>query len=679
MRTVTKLFTAAALFFCGASFGNFAAAAPYAASLLPSEAQEIACSRTQNILVRSHYKIISVDEAFADKVITQLLGYADYNHNLLTQPEVDDITVNRDRILRAMQYCDLSYPYELYNSFLTRRAEKYDYFLKRVRSGIDVGTNGTVTIDRRKSPYAANEAELRTIWDAEITNEYINQLLNEKTPEQAAERLIKRYEAGLKKLSQTTAEDIFSVYENSFATAIDPHTNYFSPVDSQSFEDDINLSLEGIGAVLSSEDENTLIVSIIPGSPAEASKKLKPKDRIVGVRQADGTYDDIIGWRLTDAVKKIKGRKGTSVTLDIERDDGSSGTQNFQVTLVRDKIRLQDREAKGEIKTALDGTSVGVISVKSFYNGLSKDMEREIGKLNEAHVQGIVIDLRNNGGGLLPEAISSSGLFITEGPVVQVRDILGNNMPQNDPDSSVKYEGPVVVLVNHLSASSSEILAAALRDYGRAVVVGDATFGKGTVQRSTPLSRPFDSASLELGSVNFTIAKFYRINGGSTQLKGVEPDISLPSYIDESEYGERSEPNALPWDSIPPAKYAAYADLGSVVADLTRLHQDRVKDSAEFKLLEREIELFERNTAIKEISLNLEERKALKARRDAESLQITNERLKLMGKSEIRKIKDLPDDFEFSDPLLNESVNIAADLTKKIGPDGRLRLSEAAE
>ena len=331
-----------------------------------------ACSRTANYFIRAHYKTVEINDAFADIVIDRYLTYLDYNKSLYTQNEVDEIHNNRARILRALNFCDLGYPYELFNDALRRRFAKYKFFVDYIKGPIDLNGHETLEFDRKDSPYFKTADELRSQWIAEIKNEYLNQILNDKTPEEARQRLTRRYEAALSKLAQTNSEDVFSTFENAFASSIDPHTSYLSPDDSESFNDDINLSLEGIGAVLTSEDEYTVINEVMPGSPAELSKKLKAKDRIVGVRQEDGTYDDIIGWRLTDVVRKIKGPKGTKVTLEIERgDDGSSKT--FAVELVRDKIRLQDREAKGEIKE-VNGAKIGVISIKSFYTDLHKDI-----------------------------------------------------------------------------------------------------------------------------------------------------------------------------------------------------------------------------------------------------------------------------------------------------------------
>ncbi len=625
-----------------------------------------ACTRTANYFLRAHYKAVEVNDEFVDNVIDRYLYFIDFNRSLYTADEVKTIHANRDKIKRAIDYCDLSYPYELYNEGLKKRFEKYTFFVKAVEGNLDVTTHEKVEYDRRKAPYLQTKEELQKMWLAEIKNEYVNQILNDKSPKEAKKRLKRRYEAALSKIAQTKSEDVFSTFENAFATAIDPHTSYLSPEDSENFNDDINLSLEGIGAVLTSEDEFTVINSLLPGSPAELTKKLKPKDKIVGVTQEDGSYEDIIGWRLNDVVKKIKGPKGSKVTLDIERDgSGGASSRTFQVTIVRDKIRLQDREAKGEVKE-VEGNKIGVITIKSFYTDLNQDIRREIDKLKKDNIKALVIDLRSNGGGLLPEATLSSGLFIEEGPIVQVRDAVGNVLSQKDTDSSVAYDGPLVVLINRLSASSSEIMAAALRDYGRALIIGDTSFGKGTVQQNRPLARVYDLDADKLGSIHYTIAKFYRITGGSTQLKGVRPDITFPALVDDSEIGERSEPYALEWDKINPTEYNGILNIDAYVPELTLRHEKRIKDNLAFNIIKEDMQRYLERKSQGSITVNLKERQALKKEDDARALKNVNARLKLMGKDPVKKVSDLPDDFEFPDTLLDEAVNIANDFADLI-------------
>ena len=668
LRVKAKLILGAVLL-CTASWAEAKLSVPSLEELpvLSQEPQhQLACSRTANYFIRAHYKTVEINDRFADNVIDRYLSFLDFNKSLYTQDEADEIHKNRSRILRALNFCDLSYPYEIYNDALRRRFAKYSFFVDFAKAPIDVTTHESLEYDRKDSPYFKSAAELRAQWVAEIKNEYVNQLLNDKSDAEARKRLVRRYEAALSKLAQTNSEDVFSTFENAFASAIDPHTSYLSPVDSESFNEDINLSLEGIGAVLTSEDEYTVINELMPGSPAELSKKLKAKDKIVGVRQEDGSYDDIIGWRLTDVVKKIKGPKGTKVTLEIERDGSGSGSaKTFAVELTRDKIRLQDREAKGEIKE-YQGNKIGVISIKSFYTDLHKDIKREIDKLLKDGIKALVIDLRSNGGGLLPEAIMSTGLFIDEGPVVQVRDAIGNVVPQSDEDVSVAYQGPLVVLINRLSASSSEIMAAALRDYGRALIIGDNSFGKGTVQQNRPLARVYDFSNTELGSIHYTIAKFYRITGGSTQLKGVSPDIAFPPQVDDSEIGESSEPYALPWDKIKPTSYKGYLNIDAYVPDLTSKHQSRAKDDVAFQILREDMQRYLERKAKKVLPINLVERRQMKQEDDAFRLKSINLRLEDMGKAPIKALDDLPEDFEFPDALLNEAAAIASDFADAI-------------
>ena len=631
-------------------------------NLAPVGVHQTACTRIANSFIRAHYKAIEVNNAFADKVIKQYLSLLDYNRSLFTQAEVDEIYQNRERIIRALLLCDLSYPYELYNTSLRKRFVKYKYFADTIKAApLDLKSDDDVEITRKDADFFSDQAALEQEWLKELKNDYIIQLLNDKTEKEAQERLLRRYNAALSKLSQTRSEDVFSVFENSFASAIDPHTSYLSPDDSENFNDNLNLSLEGIGAVLTSEDEYTVINSILPGSPAEQTKKLKAKDKIVGVRQADGTYEDIIGWRLNEVVKKIKGPKGTKVTLDIERGEGSQ-LSNFSVDIIRDKVRLQDSEAKIEVKEH-EGKKIAVLKIKSFYTNLHADILRELKRIKDEgeEISALVIDLRNNGGGLLPEATLSSGLFIKQGPIVLVRDARGNVLPQFDVDPDIAYDGPLVVLINRFSASSSEIMAAALRDYGRALVVGDTSFGKGTVQQSKPLSRVYDFNDSAFGSIHYTIAKFYRINGGSTQLKGVTPDLFLPSSIDKNEIGEGSEPNALPWDKISAVSYEAYLNIDAYVPELKRLSDARSAKNEAFKLIYNDTKRYQELKEKNLISVNLAKRQEMKKDDDAYRLNNTNTRLKLMGKPTIKKIKDLDEDFEFDDVILNETLAIASD------------------
>lgn len=643
--------------------------------LSPEERHETSCSRIYNYFTRAHYKIVDVNDDFAKNVIGRLMNYLDMNHSLYTQSEVDSIYAHTKSILNGINKCELDYPYSLYNENIKKRYQKYKFMIDNVSENLDLNTNETIALDRTKAPFAKTEDDLKSLWEAELKNEFETQLLNGKTKAQAVERIKNRYIVAMRRISQYSSEDVFSAFENSFAAAIDPHTNYFGPVESENFNDDMNLSLEGIGAVLSQEDEYTVIVQIMPGSPAEKSKKLKPKDKIVAVKQEHGKFEDIIGWRLTEVVKKIKGKKGTKVVLEIERGEGAA-TKTFNVELTRDKIRLQDKEAKSKVYTSYDGRKIGVITISSFYTDLSLNVKRELSKLESENVDGIIVDLRNNGGGLLPEAVYTTGLFIKDGPVVLVRDVNGNESAYDDTDASMLYKGPLVVLINRLSASSSEIMAAALQDYGRALIVGDTSYGKGTVQQSRPLTRLYDLIGADLGSIHYTIAKFYRINGGSTQLKGVTPDIAMPTLIDVTEFGEKTEPNALNWDKIAPSKYQKYSDPSFFVKDLMALHEKRISTDPVFKVIQSERDRYYKLKNSKTLTLNFEERKKMFDEDEKITLKNTNIRLKAMHKKEVKSVKDLPDDFEYDDPILQETVNITSDYSDMLNKAGAHEVEE---
>lgn len=643
--------------------------------LSPEERHETSCSRIYNYFTRAHYKIVDVNDDFAKNVIGRLMNYLDMNHSLYTQSEVDSIYAHTKSILNGINKCELDYPYSLYNENIKKRYQKYEFMIDNVSENLDLNTNETIALDRTKAPFAKTEDDLKSLWKAELKNEFETQLLNGKTKAQAVERIKNRYIVAMRRIYQYSSEDVFSAFENSFAAAIDPHTNYFGPVESENFNDDMNLSLEGIGAVLSQEDEYTVIVQIMPGSPAEKSKKLKPKDKIVAVKQEHGKFEDIIGWRLTEVVKKIKGKKGTKVVLEIERGEGAAA-KTFNVELTRDKIRLQDKEAKSKVYTSYDGRKIGVITISSFYTDLSLNVKRELSKLESENVDGIIVDLRNNGGGLLPEAVYTTGLFIKDGPVVLVRDVNGNESAYDDTDASMLYKGPLVVLINRLSASSSEIMAAALQDYGRALIVGDTSYGKGTVQQSRPLTRLYDLIGADLGSIHYTIAKFYRINGGSTQLKGVTPDIAMPTLIDVTEFGEKTEPNALNWDKIAPSKYQKYSDPSFFVKDLMALHEKRISTDPVFKVIQSERDRYYKLKNSKTLTLNFEERKKMFDEDEKITLKNTNIRLKAMHKKEVKSVKDLPDDFEYDDPILQETVNITSDYSDMFTKAGAHEVEE---
>lgn len=621
------------------------------------------CNRVSSFFTRSHYKEIVLDKKFAEKVIDSYLYENDRYHSLFTADEVKDMYGRYNDVIAAMSACRLDYPFELYTKVINRKFKRLSYYLSVLDKPVDLNGHDYIDSDRSKLPPLKDMAQLEDLWRKLVVNDLIKLMLNGKTEEKARELLKKRYTNQLRILTESKSEDAFSAFENAYAHAIDPHTSYLSPDDSAKFMDEMSLAMEGIGAVLTKEDDYVKIVSLIPGSPAEMSKKLKPNDYIIGIRQHDGKNNkmlDVVGMRLEDVVPMVKGKKGSKVTLEIQRDNGGNVT-TFTVDLVRSRIRLEDSAAKGEVRE-IDGRKVGVLTVKSFYVNLYEDIDKELKKLNDKKIEALVLDLRYNGGGALSEAILSTGLFVDNDAFVQVRDGVGNVAVRGDVTPGVTYSGPMVVLTNRLSASASEIMAAALQDLGRAVVVGDTTFGKGTVQQSRPLDRIFDYNSEPLGSIHYTIAKFYRINGGSTQMKGVQPDILFPKIISYDIVGEKNEPNALEWDMISSVKYQP-KDLKNYISELSQIHENRVKNNELFKDMENaERKLSEEMKPGNRISLNFAERKAEKDNDDAEYLQIINRNLKANGQAPISNIKDLPSKYEPFDCYLDESARIALDL-----------------
>ncbi|MDU4095242.1 MAG: carboxy terminal-processing peptidase, partial [Pantoea sp.] len=554
--------------------------------------------------------------------------------------------------------------YDLFNLAQKRRFERYQYALSVLNQPMSFTGNDTIDTDRSKAPWPKSGAELNALWDAKVKYDWLSLKLTGKNDAEIKDILTKRYNSAIRRLAQSNSEDVFQLAMNAFAHEIDPHTNYLSPRNTEQFNTEMSLSLEGIGAVLQMDEDYTVINSMVAGGPAAKSKSLSVGDRIVGVGQPGKPVEDVIGLRLDDVVAKIKGPKGSKVRLEIL--PAGKGTKTRTVTLTREKIRLEDRAVKMSVHN-VGKDKVGVLDIPGFYVGLTDDVKVQLQKLQKQHVDSVVIDLRTNGGGALTEAVSLSGLFIPSGPVVQVRDNNGKVREDSDNDGVVYYKGPLVVLVDRFSASASEIFAAAMQDYGRALIVGEPTFGKGTVQQYRSLNRIYDQMLRPewpaLGSVQYTIQKFYRINGGSTQRKGVTPDLLMPTGIEAVETGEKFEDNALPWDSINAASYTKSGDISDLVPQLSKMHEQRIAKDAEFQYIIKDIE---RYNAMKDkrniVSLNLAQREKENHEDDALRLERINARYKAEGKKPLAKLDDLPKDYKEPDPYLDETVNIANDL-----------------
>lgn len=634
---------------------------------LHQEAQHATVSeRVTSRFTRSHYRQFDLDKDFSAKIFDRYLNLLDYSHNVLLASDIAQYADKKTTLGEELKTGQLSVFYDLYNLTQKRRFERYQYALSVLSKPMNFTGNDTIDIDRSKAAWPKTTDELNALWDAKVKYDELSLKLTGKDEKEIREVLTKRYQFAERRLAQSNSEDVFQLAMTAFAHEIDPHTNYLSPRNTEQFNTEMSLSLEGIGAVLQMDDDYTVINSMVAGGPAAKSKAITVGDRIVGVGQPGKPIVDVIGWRLDDVVAQIKGPKGSKVRLEVL--PAGKGTKTRIITLTREKIRLEDRAVKMTVHN-VGKEKVGVLDIPGFYVGLTDDVKVQLQKLQKQNVDSIVIDLRTNGGGALTEAVSLSGLFIPGGPVVQVRDNIGKVREDSDNDGVTYYKGPLVVLVDRFSASASEIFAAAMQDYGRALIVGEPTFGKGTVQQYRSLNRIYDQMLRPewpaLGSVQYTIQKFYRINGGSTQRKGVTPDLLMPTGVEAIETGEKFEDNALPWDSVTAATYTKIGDLQPLEPKLLKDHQDRIAKDAEFQYIIKDIARFNANKDKRNIiSLNLAEREKENREDDALRLERINARLKAEGKKPLAKLDDLPKDYKEPDPYLDETVNIANDLAQ---------------
>ncbi|TFH90215.1 carboxy terminal-processing peptidase [Vibrio ouci] len=629
--------------------------------LAPEVQHETASKRVTSRFTRSHYKHFSLNDQFSQAIFERYIEMLDFNRNIFTQADIDSFNSWSAGIDDQLKSGDNQIAFDVYNLSIKRRYERFQYALGLLDKEMTFDSDETIELDRSESAWPQSTAELDELWRKRVKYDALNLKLTGKDWDEIKEVLGKRYNNALKRLSQTHNEDAFQLYMNAFAREVDPHTSYLSPRSADQFQTEMNLSLEGIGAVLQMTDDYTVIRSLVAGGPASNSKQLAEGDRIIGVGQDGEEIVDVIGWRLDDVVQLIKGPKGTKVNLQILPE--GKDVKAEVITIVRDKIRLEDRAVKSEV-IEKDGKKIGVLEVPSFYVGLAKDTDKLINELKEKGVDGIIVDLRNNGGGALTEATALSGLFITSGPVVQVRDSYGRINVNSDTDGQISYKGPLTVLVNRYSASASEIFAAAMQDYGRAIVLGENSFGKGTVQQHRSLNHIYDLFDKELGYVQYTIQKFYRIDGGSTQNKGVAPDIAFPTAVDPSETGESVEDNALPWDSIDKAKYQVLQRNEAMIGKLTAKHQVRIAKDLEFRFIAEDIEKYKAEKDDNTLSLNEKTRKAESDKADKKRLDRINQRQKALGEETFSTLDDVPKDYEAPDAYLDESVAIMVDMIK---------------
>lgn len=666
MSNLIRLTAIASLFLAGLSYAKETTITRVdQLPILKQEGQHATVSeRVTSRFTRSHYRQFDLDDAFSEKIFNRYLNVLDFSHNVLLASDIAKFADKKTKLDDELKSGQLDTAYDLYNYAQKRRFERLTYALTLLDKPMTFDGDDSIEVDRSKAPWPTSIEELDKLWYEKVKYDELNLKLAGKEWPEIKDILTKRYQSAIKRLSQAKSEDVFQSFINAFAREIDPHTSYLSPRNTEQFNTEMSLSLEGIGAVLQMEDDYTQINSLVAGGPAAKSKSIAVGDKIVGVGQQDKPMVDVIGWRLDDVVALIKGPKGSKVRLEIL--PAAKGAKSKTVVLTRERIRLEDRAVKMTLKT-VGKKKVGVLDIPGFYVGLTEDVKTQLQKLTKQNVDSIIIDLRTNGGGALTEAVSLSGLFIPSGPVVQVRDNNGKIREDSDTDGIVYYKGPLVVLVDRFSASASEIFAAAMQDYGRALIVGEPTFGKGTVQQHRALNRIYDQMLRpdwpELGSVQYTIQKFYRINGGSTQRKGVTPDIIMPTGIDPVETGESFEDNALPWDSVDKATYSLLGDESRYIPILKKNYDERIAKDPEFQFIMQDIARYKANKDKRAtISLNYAKREKESSEDDAIRLKRINDRLEREGKSKLKSLEDLPKDYKEADPYLDETVLIAVDL-----------------
>jgi carboxyl-terminal processing protease len=610
--------------------------------LKPTSAQGQAAILAARLLTRFQYEALPLDDAMSAKIFKAYFKALDGSKLFFTQADIDRFAPYRSKLDDAIWSGDMSVPFEIFNLYQKRAAERTEYALALLKKGLTLDTDASYTFDRDDTPWASDAQALDALWTKRVKNDWIRLKLAGKDDAEIRKTLSRRYENYLDRVHQLDSEDVFQTFMNAYATAIDPHTNYFGPRASQNFDITMKLSLEGIGAVLQEHDEYTVIREVVPGGPAAKSGKLEVGDKIVGVGQGEcGAIVDTVGWRIDDVVAKIRGHKGTTVRIEILPAEGGPDAKPVIVTLVRNKVTIAEQAAKKKIIDVKENgrtIKVGVIDLPSFYEDFdarrrgdadyksaSRDVAKLLAELKEAKVSAVIVDLRDNGGGSLSEAVNLTGLFTGKGPVVQVRDNRGQ-VEEQDSSQKMLWTGPMAVLVNRGSASASEIFTAAIQDYGRGLIMGEQTFGKGTVQNLTDLDQLAMNDNPSFGELKMTIAEFFRINGDSTQLHGVMPDIKFPHSIGYKDYGESSFDNALKWTHIDPATYTEVADQRPLVAPLVAEHDARAKTDPAWNLLLDELTAARKLHDQKTVSLNYDLRQAERKKQEAQDAEFKKRR-----------------------------------------------------
>ena len=636
-----------------------------------------------HIMAKYHYRKEPLDDVLSSRILDAYLDSLDGNRSFFLKKDITDFERYRYRLDESIEGPDLEPAYAIFKVYRQRVDERSAYARSVLESGFDFSVDEDYMFDRRENDWAQTRQELNEIWRKKVKNDYLMLLLADKEDDEIKEILRKRYARFRTSTFQLNSNDVFQSFINAYTIAVEPHTFYFTPRSSENFDITMRLSLEGIGAVLRAEHDYTVVQRIIPGGPAELGGQLQANDRIIGVGQGvQGGITDVIGWRLDDVVDMIRGPKGSIVRLEILSErDGFAGNGKV-ISIARDEIRLEEQAARSEIIRLENGGLIGVITVPAFYSDFpaqaqgkkdyrstTRDVRRMLAELKEKNLDGLLIDLRGNGGGSLLEALELTGLFIESGPIIQTRDYSGKIEINSDPDPDIAYGGPLAVLVNRNSASASEIFAGAIQDYRRGIIIGEPTFGKGTVQNIIDLNHFTESSNEDHGRLKATVAQFFRISGGSNQHRGVIPDIIYPTARYGRDYGERVLDNALPWDEVKPLHFIATSAPVESFARARELHEQRIKDNRLLRLLLEDMETAQAMENQKTASLQESKRKAEREKRRLASAELRNElRIALGLDPALPDATEIEDDngLEDLDPLLEEAARILFDLVAPV-------------
>ncbi|MFK7886107.1 MAG: carboxy terminal-processing peptidase [Gammaproteobacteria bacterium] len=648
-----------------------------AESILGPKEQHAKVSRlATTFFEHSHYRRTKIDDTISSNILDRYLKSLDPNRMYFLASDVEDFERYRTLMDDFVRTGRVDAVFDIFSVFQQRALSQIDYALAKLEEDQDFTVDERYYFDREESPWAKDQAELDELWRKRVKHDLLSLVLAEKDTAEARKTLTTRYERVKRRNEEFTSDQVFESFMNAYADTLDPHSNYFSPRNADEYNIQMSLQYFGIGASLQLEDEFVTVQEVIAGGPAATDGTLTQKDRIVGVAEGpDGDVVDVVGWMLDDVVQLIRGPADTVVRLQILPAGALPGSPQRELPLTRGKVTLENQAAKREVidlERADGDLKLGVIKVPSFYQNyqarakgdpdyasVTRDVARHLKELKAEGVDGIIMDLRNNGGGQLSEAVGLSGLFIDKGPIVQLREHNGKLRVYRDEDQGTVYDGPMVVLVNRFSASASEIFAAAIQDYGRGIVIGQTTFGKGSVQNIYPLDRRSRADGPRYGQLHLTMGKYYRVTGGSTQHRGVVPDISLPSAIDTAEVGESARDTALPWDEIDSTSYTTLME-GIDLTGLTTRHEQRIKSNDEHKYYLREIEMTRELRDKNYVSLNIDMRKSERETMEAKRLENANAWRLARGLEAVEALEDI-DSEDNPDILLDETAEILAD------------------